>query len=520
MLRMLPPASSNAPAQKSRSSVVVARARRARGACSQIRAPVRGVGHREVDERVEPARERRVDVRAQVGGEDDDAVERLHALQQVGDLDVGVAVVGVADLRALAEQRVRLVEEQHAVHALGLVEDAVEVLLRLADVLVDDGGEVDRVEVEAQLAGDHLGGHRLAGPRRPGEQRRDALAAATAALHAPRLEHRSRAGARARRARAAAPAGRAGRTMSSQPTLGSIAVREPLERRRRSGRARPRARARTSTARPRRRRAARPPPPRARSPRAPSLYAAVAASSGSRGRRRSAPPARAPSAGSRCGGAEVQDERRRRAPTPASQDAAPVSATGQLASANARTAGAPPRSASASTGPATSPAARSRASRTAARATVAHVRRLRRGERRSSTTRPDRAPGSPRPRAPAPDGHRPLAHVDQPRAALESRGRAPPGRRRGSAGTSVESGASSGSGSSPPSRWATTRSRHRERAAEERPVGVANLDEARRARAGRPAPSRSRAAHSSGGRPHSSSARPGVARRRVTSSWR
>ena len=35
---------------------------------------------------------------------------------------------------------------------VGLREDAVEVLLGLADVLVDDGREVDRVEVEPELA--------------------------------------------------------------------------------------------------------------------------------------------------------------------------------------------------------------------------------------------------------------------------------------------------------------------------------------------------------------------------------
>ena len=117
------------------------------------------VGHREVDDRVEPARERLVDVGAQVRGEDRDAVERLHALQQVGGLDVRVAVVRVAHLGALAEQRVGLVEEQDAVDLVGLGEDLVEVLLGLADVLVDDRGEVDRVEVEAELA--------ARAPRRP-----------------------------------------------------------------------------------------------------------------------------------------------------------------------------------------------------------------------------------------------------------------------------------------------------------------------------------------------------------------
>src|ERR671913_286304 len=53
-----------------------------------------------------------------VRGEDHRAGVALHLLQEVGDLDVGVAVVGVRDLRALAEQRVGLVEEEDRVGAL------------------------------------------------------------------------------------------------------------------------------------------------------------------------------------------------------------------------------------------------------------------------------------------------------------------------------------------------------------------------------------------------------------------
>ena len=123
------------------------------------------LGHREVDDRVEPPGERLVEVGAQVRGQDRDAVEGLHALEQVGDLDVGVAVARVLDLGALAEERVGLVEEQHGVDPVGLGEDPVEVLLGLADVLVDDGREVDDVQVEAEVAGDDLRGHRLAGAR-------------------------------------------------------------------------------------------------------------------------------------------------------------------------------------------------------------------------------------------------------------------------------------------------------------------------------------------------------------------
>ena len=52
---------------------------------------------------------------AQVRREDRDALVLLHLLQQVRDLDVGVPVVRVLDLGPLAEQRVRLVEEQNRV---------------------------------------------------------------------------------------------------------------------------------------------------------------------------------------------------------------------------------------------------------------------------------------------------------------------------------------------------------------------------------------------------------------------
>ncbi len=103
---MLPPDSSKASAQKSRSrsSLGGSGARH----CSQSCRRSARVGHREVDDHVEAAGERVVDVRAQVRRQDRQAVERLHPLQQVGDLDVGVAIVAVADLGALPEQGVGL----------------------------------------------------------------------------------------------------------------------------------------------------------------------------------------------------------------------------------------------------------------------------------------------------------------------------------------------------------------------------------------------------------------------------
>ena len=127
---------------------------------------------------------------AQVRGQDRQPVEVLHALQQVGDLDVGVAVAGVLDLAAPAEQRVCLVEEQDSVGRLGLREHSGEVLLGLPDVLIDDRREVDPVEVELERGGDHAGRHRLAGPARPGEQRRDPRPRCPPGAEAPLPEDR------------------------------------------------------------------------------------------------------------------------------------------------------------------------------------------------------------------------------------------------------------------------------------------------------------------------------------------
>jgi hypothetical protein len=46
--------------------------------------------------------------------------------------------VAVAHLAAASEQRVGFVEEEHGVPALGGIEELLEILLGLADELVDD----------------------------------------------------------------------------------------------------------------------------------------------------------------------------------------------------------------------------------------------------------------------------------------------------------------------------------------------------------------------------------------------
>ena len=150
MLRMLPPV---------RLEAAPARRRRAprSGVCAgndaapDLRALGR-VREREAHDEADPAQERAVDRVLGVRRQDREAAVGLHALEQVADLDVRVAVVAVLDLAALAEQRVGLVEEQDRPAGLGRVEHAAQVLLGLADVLRDDLAEVDPVEVEVELA--------------------------------------------------------------------------------------------------------------------------------------------------------------------------------------------------------------------------------------------------------------------------------------------------------------------------------------------------------------------------------
>jgi hypothetical protein len=97
--------------------------------------------------------------------------------------------VRIVDRGALAEQGVGLVEQQDRVGVLGGGEHAVQVLLGLTDVLADHPGQVDPVQVEAQLPGDDLGAHGLAGAGRPREQRVDAASKGQLGREPPLPQH-------------------------------------------------------------------------------------------------------------------------------------------------------------------------------------------------------------------------------------------------------------------------------------------------------------------------------------------
>jgi hypothetical protein len=137
-----------------------------------------GLGHREVDlERQAPA-ERLVDRGLVVGREDHDPGVRLHPLQQVVHLEVGVAIVdGLAPRVRLPNSASASSNSKHRVAGLGGVEQLAEVLLGLADPLAHHLREIDLVQVQAQLVGDDARHHRLAGAGRAGQQQEQAAPA-------------------------------------------------------------------------------------------------------------------------------------------------------------------------------------------------------------------------------------------------------------------------------------------------------------------------------------------------------
>ena len=99
-----------------------------------------------------------------VGGQDRDALEALHALQQVVDLEVGVAVVRVLHLGALAEERVGLVEEQDQRRRPRHASKTRRRFFSVSPMyLLTTCERSIAVERQAELGGQHLGGHRLAG---------------------------------------------------------------------------------------------------------------------------------------------------------------------------------------------------------------------------------------------------------------------------------------------------------------------------------------------------------------------
>lgn len=119
---------------------------------------------------MKPARERVVDLGAFSGGEDRDAGVFLDFLEEIINLNVGVSVVAIMHLSALAKERIGFVEKEDSATLLRRIEDATQILLRLANVFRNDDAQIDAVQAFSQIAGQSLGGDERAGPVFAGEQ--------------------------------------------------------------------------------------------------------------------------------------------------------------------------------------------------------------------------------------------------------------------------------------------------------------------------------------------------------------
>src|SRR5262249_38047584 len=104
------------------------------------------------------------------------------------DLDVGIAVVRVLDFGALAEDGIRLIEEQDGAACPRIVEETREIFLGFPDVLAHDARKIDSKQLQTHLASQHLSRHRLAGARLAAEERRETAAKRHPAAEAPLLE--------------------------------------------------------------------------------------------------------------------------------------------------------------------------------------------------------------------------------------------------------------------------------------------------------------------------------------------
>ena len=174
------------------------------------------------------AGERLVDVTAEICRQDDGTVVLFELLEEIGDFDVGVAVVRVFHFAPLAEEGVGFVEEEYALGAARGGEDAIEILFRLADILADDAGQIDAKHVEPQMIADDGGSHGLARAGSAREQGFQILRCPSVSDRSPRRRRRCGDGGSLRRVRGLAAGSR--REARDRPTSGSLRRGERTDR--------------------------------------------------------------------------------------------------------------------------------------------------------------------------------------------------------------------------------------------------------------------------------------------------
>src|SRR5437773_9539587 len=107
---------------------------------------------------MKPPRECVVDLSAIAGGEDREAGVVLDSLQEIIDLDVGVTVVAILHVGAFAKEGICFVEKEDRTTLPCRIEDATQILLRLASIFRDNAAQIDGVWVFSQIAGQSTGG--------------------------------------------------------------------------------------------------------------------------------------------------------------------------------------------------------------------------------------------------------------------------------------------------------------------------------------------------------------------------
>mmetsp|Transcript_23786 Transcript_23786/g.60832 ORF Transcript_23786/g.60832 Transcript_23786/m.60832 type:complete len:546 (-) Transcript_23786:177-1814(-) len=153
----------------------------------------RSIRRVKLEDELEAPMERRIHLRVPVGDCDRDAAKLLHVMEQHPRVHRVMARRRAAVTRPLAEETLCLVKDEHRVLPLGLDENLLDVLRRLAHVLVHQLRAVDDHEGAADVEADRLRRHRLARARLSVEQCRDALRSAVLLLEAPLAEeHRLR----------------------------------------------------------------------------------------------------------------------------------------------------------------------------------------------------------------------------------------------------------------------------------------------------------------------------------------
>src|SRR6185503_1159498 len=123
-----------------------------RRACWENASPnlraMRRIRKRKVDDETHAPHKRRIEIAFSIRRQHREASIRLHALQEIVDLDVCITVVTVFHFAAFAEERVRFVEEKNRTTIFRRIKHAPQVFLSLADVLTDNTRKVYAIEIE------------------------------------------------------------------------------------------------------------------------------------------------------------------------------------------------------------------------------------------------------------------------------------------------------------------------------------------------------------------------------------